>query len=673
MNRLSGEKSPYLRHSAHQKIEWYPWSDVPFEKAKKEDKPVFLSTGATWCHWCHVMAKECFENEEVAGLLNEYFINIKLDRDERPDIDRRYQQAVTAMGSGGGWPLSVFLTPDRKPFFGGTYFPPEDILDRPGFKRVLRAVVDFYKEKRDKISQYSEELMNSLKQRPLTSGEIKESMINEAAANILSSFDPQHGGFGSAPKFPMSGTLEFLINRYFFTRNESLGYAVKKTLEAMAKGGFRDQIGGGFHRYSTDEAWIVPHFEKMADDNAWLLRNYIDAYFLFGDNYFKEVAEGIIHFLRDVLSNPEGGFYASQDADVTPDDEGGYFTWKDEDFRRVLNDDVYKVLSLHFLHERGSMHHDESKKVLFVVREAREIADTLKRDIHKVQESIISGKDKLLKERNSRKVPFVDDTLYTSLNGMLITAFLRAYRVLKEGYLKDFSIKSLQRIMKRNVIKNELFHAEGIKALLDDYIYFVEALIASYEVTGDSSYLQIADEHMELCIKKFWDSEGSGFFDTEEEIVGLRLKAVEDIPHPSANSLGIILLLKLYYMTDKSKYQECAEKALKTFSLRAQTMGIHSGYYFCALDAYFQMIKLTVEASPESELTDSALSFLIPYMNIVYGEDKGYIIPCLKNVCYEPIGRVETLKNFFMKRIASAFPAAAAGLASEYDKNNSLR
>ena len=552
MNRLSGEKSPYLRHSAHQKIEWYTWSDEVFERAKKEDKPIFLSTGAIWCHWCHVMAKECFENEEIVEFLNEHFINIKLDRDERPDIDRRYQQAVGAMGFGGGWPLSVFLTPDRKPFFGGTYFPPEDILDRPGFKRVLRAVVDFYKEKRDEISQYSEELMNSLKPKSLLSGEIKESMINEAAANILPIFDPQHGGFGSAPKFPMSGTLEFLINRYFFTRNESLGYAVKKTLEAMAKGGFHDQIGGGFHRYSTDEAWIVPHFEKMADDNAWLLRNYIDAYFLFGDNYFKEVAEGIIHFLRDVLSDPEGGFYASQDADVTPDDEGGYFTWKDEDFRRVLNDEEYKVLSLHFLHERGSMHHHESKKVLFVVREAKEIADMLTRDIHKVQESIISGKDKLLKERNSRKAPFVDDTLYTSLNGMLITAFLKAYRVLKEGYLKDFSLKSLQRIMKRNVIKNELFHTEGIKALLDDYIYFVEALIASYEVTGDSSYLQIADEHMELCIKKFWDSEGGGFFDTEEEIVGLRLKAIEDIPHPSANSLGIILLLKLYYMTDKS-------------------------------------------------------------------------------------------------------------------------
>ncbi len=653
MNRLSREKSPYLRHSSHQKIDWYPWSDEAFERAEKENKPIFLSTGAVWCHWCHVMAKECFENEEIAGLLNDNFINIKLDRDERPDIDRRYQQAIATMGFGGGWPLSVFLTPDRKPFFGGTYFPPEDILDRPGFKRVLRAVVDYYKAKRDEISQYSEELMNSLKSKPLPSGEIKESMINEATANILSTFDPQYSGFGSAPKFSMSGALELLINRYFFTRNESLGYAVKKTLESMAKGGFHDQIGGGFHRYSTDDAWILPHFEKMADDNAWLLRNYIDAYFLFGDEHFKEVAEGIIRFIRNVLSDPEGGFYANQDANVTPDDEGGYFTWRDEDFRRVLNDEEYKVLSLHFLHEWGSMHHDKSKKVFFVALEAKEIADMLKKDMNSVQETIISGKEKLLKERNNRKAPFVDDTLYTSLNGMLITAYLKAYRVLKESYLKDFSLKSLQRIMKSNVRNDELFHTEGVKALLDDYIYFIEALIASYEVTGDPSYLQIADKHMELCIKKFWDYERGGFFDTEEEIVGLRLKGIEDVPHPSANSLGIIFLLKLYYMTDKSKYQEYAKKALETFSLRAKDIGIHSGYYFCAMDAYFHMLKLTIEASPESELTDSAISFLIPYMSIVYGEDKGRIVPCFKNVCYEPIDKVDVLKEFLMNKYSA--------------------
>jgi uncharacterized protein YyaL (SSP411 family) len=243
MNRLSKEKSPYLKHSANQKIDWYPWSDEAFNSAREEDKPVFLSSGAIWCHWCHVMAKECFENEEIVKLLNENFINIKLDRDERPDIDRRYQQAVSAMGSGSGWPLSVFLTPDRNPFWGGTYFPLEDGLGRPGFKKVLRTVADFYKSKRKEIAEYTRRLIDSFKPKPLSYGEINESLLTDAIANILSQFDPQNGGFGKAPKFPMPGAIEFLINRFFLTKKESIGFAVKKTLESMARGGFHDQIG----------------------------------------------------------------------------------------------------------------------------------------------------------------------------------------------------------------------------------------------------------------------------------------------------------------------------------------------------------------------------------------------------------------------------------------------
>jgi uncharacterized protein YyaL (SSP411 family) len=595
------------------------------------------------------MAKECFENEEIVKFLNEHFINIKLDRDERPDIDRRYQLTVSAMGFGGGWPLSVFLTADKKPFFGGTYFPLEDISDRPGFKKVLKVVFEFYKSRKEEISQYSDKLIASLKPTPSQRGEIKEALINEAAEDILSSLDLQHGGFGPAPKFPMSGALEFLINRCFFTGNASVGNGLKKTLDAMAKGGFHDQLGGGFHRYSTDEAWIVPHFEKMADDNAWLLRNYIDVYVLTGDTYCKKVAEGIIRFIRDVLSNPEGGFYTSQDADVTPDDEGGYFTWRDEDFRRILNNEEYQILSLHFLHERGSMHHDHSKKVLFIVKEAKEIADMLNIDMHRVQKIIISGKGKLLKERDKRQVPFIDTTLYTSLNGMLITAYLKAYRILKERYLKEFSLKSLEKIMEMNLIHDELFHTQGVKALLDDYIYFIDAVIAAYEVTGNPSYLQIADKQMALCMEKFWDGEG-GFFDAEQEVVGLKLKGVEDVPHPSANSLAIILLLKLHHMTGKNSYLQYAERDLQSFSLKAQEMGIHAGYYFCALDAYFHMLQVTIEALPESEMAESALSFSVPYMSIAYGEDRGRIVPCVKNVCYEPLKSSDVLRDFLMNK-----------------------
>lgn len=646
MNRLSTEKSPYLRHSAHQKIDWHPWSDEAFEAAKKEDKPVFLSSGAVWCHWCHVMASECFEDEEIVNLLNENFICIKLDRDERPDIDRRYQQAVQAMGSGGGWPLSVFLTPDKRPFFGGTYFPPDDSLGRPGFKKVLRAVADLYKSERDEITEYSRRLINSLKSKAGKGEEIRKLSADKAVTNILSHFDPQNGGFGSSPKFPMPGAIEFLINRYFFTRGKSIGFAVKKTLESMANGGFYDQIGGGFHRYSVDEAWVIPHFEKMADDNSWHLKNYIDAYSIFGYEYFREIASGIIHFIKNVLSDPEGGFYASQDADVAPDDEGGYFTWTDKEFRNALNGEEYEVLSLHLLSDRGSMHHDKSKKVLFVSTDAAEIAKKIGKDYEDVYRIIQTGKEKLLDYRNIKKPPFIDKTLYTSHNGMLISAYLDAYKALRDKSLKDFALKSLSRIVKSHLINNELFHTEGVKALLDDYIYIIEALIASYEATGTSSFLSRADNLMESCINKFWDTDEGGFFDTESEIIEIRLKSIEDIPHPSANSLGIILLLKLHLMTEKEAYEHYAETSLKAFSLKSKNMDSHSGYYFCAVDAYFHMMKLAIQVSPKNDLAEAALSMFRPYVSTVYGEDKGYVIPCVKDVCYEPISDPGSLKDF---------------------------
>ncbi len=649
MNRLSKEKAAYLKHSAYQKIDWYPWSEEAFERAKREDKPVFLSSGAIWCHWCHVMAKECFEDEEVVRLLNEHCINIKLDRDERPEIDRIYQQAVAAMGSGGGWPLSVFLTPDKKPFFGGTYFPPEDSYGRPGFKKVVRMVGDFYREKKEEISGYVEKLMGFLKPEPTVPGSIKKTMVSDAAAAVLSEFDPQNGGFGKAPKFPMAGAMEFLVNQCFMGRKESIVFTVEKTLEAMAKGGFHDQLGGGFHRYSVDEAWIVPHFEKMADDNAWLLRNYVDAYHLFGDEYFRRVAEGIITFTREVLSDPEGGFYASQDADVTPDDEGGYFTWTDGEFRNVLNDEEYKILSLHLLHERGSMHHDRAKKVLFVATEAQEIAEKFGREVETVAEIIGRGKKKLLGEREKRETPFVDTTFYTSLNGMLVSAYLKAYRALGDSSVKDFALKTLERITKLHSVNNGLLHTEGVTALLDDYVHLIDAFIAAYEVTGNSAYRDRASGYMNQCIEKFWDSEDGGFFDTEEEVVGVRLKRIEDIPHPSANSVAIIALLKLFFIADKEIYFHYAETALKAFSSGAKGMGIHSGYYYCAVDAFYHMIKLNLETSPSGDLAAIARVIFHPYISMAYGEDKGCVTPCKRGSCFDPICTPEGLRDFLKK------------------------
>ncbi len=451
MNHLANERSPYLRHAADQPVDWRPWSDEAFDLARQEDKPVFLSTGAVWCHWCHVMAKESFQDEEVARLMNEFFVCVKLDRDERPDIDRRFQLAVAAMGSGSGWPLSVFLTPDRKPFFGGTYFPPEDLHGRPGFKSVLRSVSGFYRSRRGEVEDFADRLREALKPDRFQSGGLQKQALTDAVATILTQYDPKNGGFGASPKFPMPGALEFLIRRHPLTQDGPfVELAIRKTLESMARGGFHDQLGGGFHRYSVDEAWTIPHFEKMADDNAWLLRNYVDAYALFKDERFKAVAQGIIRFSRDVLSDPAGGFFASQDADVTPDDEGGYFTWTDDEFREALTAEEYAVLSRHLLDPRGAMHHDPSHQVLFTAREPREVAQELALPLDSVERIISDGKEKLLRARNERPAPFIDRTLYTSLNGMFIASFLRAHRALKDPWLLEFSVASLNRILREH-------------------------------------------------------------------------------------------------------------------------------------------------------------------------------------------------------------------------------
>jgi uncharacterized protein YyaL (SSP411 family) len=636
-NHLFNERSPYLRHAANQPVDWRPWSDEAFDLALQEDKPVFLSTGAVWCHWCHVMAKETFQDEEVARILNELFVCIKLDRDERPDIDQRFQQAVAAMGSGSGWPLSVFLTPDRKPFFGGTYFPPDDRHGRPGFRSVLRSVSGFYRSQRGAVEEFAGRLREALVPEEVLPGELRKQSLADAVTAVLTQYDPEHGGFGASPKFPMPGALEFLIHRQPLLQDDlSVEAAVRKTLASMARGGFHDQLGGGFHRYSVDEAWIVPHFEKMADDNAWLLRNYIDAYALLGDEGFREVAEGIIRFSREVLSDPAGGFFASQDADVTPDDEGGYFTWTDDEFHAVLTVEEHAVLSRYLLDPRGGMHHDPSRHVLFVAREPREIARELAMSVDAVGEIIARGKEKLLFARNGRPAPFIDGTLYTSLNGMFIVSCLRAGRVLPDPWLREFSLKSLDRIVREHYQGTQLLHTAGIAGLLDDHVHLIEALIEAYTTTGMAPYLAQARELMELTLATFEDHDG-GFFDTGQEVLGTRLKRIDDIPHPSANSTAIMLLLKLHILTGEDRYQAAAGKALSLFAPAAAEIGIHAGAYYSGLDAWFHLLTLTVEALPESALGRAARAFGGAHTVIRYQGDQGRVIPCAGTLCGEPI------------------------------------
>ena len=650
MNKLEHEKSAYLRHAARQKIDWYPWTEEAFNRARAEDKPVFLSTGAVWCHWCHVMAKESFEDDETAKLMNELFVNVKLDRDERPDIDRRYQQAVAAMGGGGGWPLSVFLTPDKKPFFGGTYFPPRDLQGRPSFKNVLNAVSNFYKTEKVEVQSHAARLMEALKPEPISPGTLMPSSLENAEKSILAFFDNENGGFGSAPKFPAPGALEFLLRRSVTNQNPLAGHAARLTLDAMARGGFYDQLGGGFHRYSTDEAWLVPHFEKMVDDNAGLLKNYINGYARFGDERFREITQGIITYTREVLSGSRGGFYASQDADVTPDDEGGYFTWTHDEFRNVLTAEEYTVLSAHLFDERGTMHHNPEKKVLSLSHRVEDIAKTQGGTADRINRIVLRGKKKLLEARGKRQAPFIDKALYTSLNGMMIASYFHAFAVLGDDHLKDFGVKSLELILQERFIQGKLFHTKDVPAVLDDYIFFIDALISGYEATADHRYLTLADDLMKTCIEKFYDKAEEGFFDTEGDVLGIRMKRIEDIPHPSANAVGVMLLLKLWLMRGKEAYQRAAEQTLRLFAGPASEMGVHAGAYYCALDAWFHMIKLTIEAAPDSALARSARSLsATAHVTIIYGDDHGRIIPCKQDRCLDPVSDPARLKDVCSK------------------------
>jgi uncharacterized protein YyaL (SSP411 family) len=636
MSRLANERSPYLQHAAHQKIDWYPWGDEAFERASRESKPVFLSSGGVWCHWCHVMAKECFEDDEVALFLNSLYIAVKLDRDERPDVDRRYQQAVAAMGGGSGWPLSVFLTPDRRPFYGGTYFPLEDRHGRPGFKKVLLAVNEFYNQQRGEAVQYAERVMAALEPEPLEAGDLSPAALNEAEQAIMAHYDPQNGGFGDAPKFPLPGALAFLLHRAAAKQDPVLLSAVRTTLDGMARGGIHDQLAGGFHRYSTDEAWLVPHFEKMAEDNAWLLRNYLEAYAVLGDEHHRVSAQGIIAFTRSVLSDPAGGFFASQDADVTPDDEGGYFTWTDDQLRRALSGDEYPVLSLRFLDERGRLPHDPEKRVLCIARGLPEIASQTGLTETEVTAVIARGGEKLLAERGRREAPFVDRTLYTSLNGMYVTSFLLAFRVLGDSTLRDFALRSLDRILRERVIAGSVMHSDGVEALLDDQVYLVEALVAAYESTGDRAFLDRARQFMDGCIETFGDGDG-GFFDTGTAVLGARLKRIEDTPHPSANSVAAVLLIKLHHLTGGGHYRDAAERTLRAFASSAAAVGVHGGTYDCALDAWFNTLTLTVEAPPDSDLARAARKICGRPITIIYGSDRGRVLPCENGTCFEAV------------------------------------
>ena len=604
-NRLRNSASPYLRSAAHQPVDWHEWGEAAFAKARAESKPILLDIGAVWCHWCHVIDRESYENPEIAALINQSYIAVKVDRDERPDVDSRYQAAVSALSGQGGWPLTAFLTPDGKPFFGGTYFPPEDAMGRPGFKRILTAVADAFRSKRAEIDNSAAALESAVYQSesflnaraPFDSG-----IVQTMAQTIADKFDAHNGGFGHAPKFPHPAAMDLLLELGQSSRGAPLLEIANKTLTKMALGGVYDQLGGGFHRYSVDERWCVPHFEKMSYDNSELLKNYLHGFQVTNATrvrdggasdlapLFREKAEGIISWVFDTLSDRHrGGFYASQDADISLDDDGDYFTWTQQELRAALTPEEARVMELYYDVETvGEMHHNPAKNVLWVASNAAEIAREIGASESDGRLIIARAKSKLLAARSARQTPAVDRTIYVSWNAMFVSAFLEAARVLGRPDCNEFALKTIDLILAEAWDEAKGFRhrvgGEKIDGMLDDQIFMVTALLDAYESTLDSRYFLLAERAMLMTIQKFGDAERGGFFDRASDAapmggLDVRRKPFQDSPTPGANSAAVIALERLYALTGDAKYHDWARLTLEGFAGIAPQYGMFAATY----------------------------------------------------------------------------------------------
>ncbi len=595
-NRLKNSASPYLRSAAHQPIDWHEWSDAAFARAEAEDKPILLDIGAVWCHWCHVIDRESYENSEIAKIINEHFVAVKVDRDERPDVDARYQSAVSAISGQGGWPLTGFLLPNGKPFFGGTYFPPEDQMGRPGFRRLLLAVADSYRNKRAELVRAADHLADAVAQAEMFTGargEFDPGVVDAQTASVTKQFDIKNGGFGHAPKFPHSSAIDLILERYQQTKEKHLLAMAETTLEKMASGGVYDQLAGGFHRYSVDERWLVPHFEKMSYDNSELLKNYLHGWQVSQNPLLRETAEGIIGWVNDVLSDQTtGGFYASQDADYSLDDDGDYFTWTLEELRSALLPDEARVMELYYnVEAHGEMHHNPAKNVLWIAREPAAISQQLGFDETSVRLLIAKGRGKLLAARGPRPTPFVDKTMYVSWNAMFVSAYLEAAKVLDgstNARCRGFALKTLDRMLSEVWTPERGFgHRLGgpsLEGSLDDQVFGVLAVLDAYEATLEPRYFAAAQKTMDLAIARYADAEGGGFFDRPSDAapmggLDVRRKPFQDSPTPGANSIAAIALIRLHAFSGDERYYAFAQKTLEAFAGIAPQYGMFAATY----------------------------------------------------------------------------------------------
>lgn len=608
-NKLINEKSPYLLQHAHNPVEWLPWNEETFALAKKENKPIFLSVGYSACYWCHVMEREVFENEKIAKMMNDFFVNVKVDREERPDVDRVYMTALQAMTGSGGWPMSMFLTPDLKPFYGATYIPPKAKYGRAGFEDVIEQIHEVWTKKEAEVIESSKKITDNLKNAIESKisnengSELSKEILENAFSTIQKIYDEEYGGFGSGNKFPRPVVFNFLLDYYYHTKDFNSLDIVTFSLKKMYEGGMYDHLAGGFHRYSVDNIWRVPHFEKMLYDQAQLITTYVNAYLVTKNKFFLFVAEDTAHYVMDNLQNKDGGFFSAEDAEsaldnTKPDvkEEGAFYLWKKDEIENILGKDDAKVFNFYYgIEQHGNTINDPhevfgNKNVLFILNDIFDTAKQFEKTPEEIAKIIDDSRTKLLNERMKRPKPGLDDKVLTSWNGLMISALASIFKVTGNSEYLDAANKAVD-FINNNLYKNKILlhrYRDGdsrFEGTLEDHSYLIFGLLDLYEATFHTGHLKFALELNLQTINQFYDNDKAGFFDVGSEIkdVILRTKDLYDGAEPSGNSIQIMNLLRLGYMTDNNEFIKKAEDSLKLFSNDLGRLPFSSPQMLCAL------------------------------------------------------------------------------------------
>lgn len=614
VNRLSQETSPYLLQHQNNPVDWYPWGDEALEKSRHEQKPIFLSIGYSACHWCHVMEHESFENQDIADYLNDHFVCIKVDREERPDIDQIYMQAVQLMSGRGGWPMSVFLTPDQQPFFGGTYWPPTARMNMPGFDQVIRAVDDAWQNRREQAIEQAAELTERLQQgedKASTAETLDRSWLTQAVAELTRAFDFQHGGFGGAPKFPHSMDLQFLLRAWFQSRDNHLLEMVTLNLDRMAQGGIYDQLAGGFARYSVDARWLVPHFEKMLYDNALLVNAYLDAYCATGNQRFGQVASETLDYILTTMTDAEGGFQSTEDAD-SEGEEGKFYVWSHEEITEVLGSELAERFC--YVYDVTPAGNFEGQNILNLPKTLEQCCRARDWDLQQLREEMTAARDKLLLRRNERVRPGKDDKILVSWNGLMIDAMARAAAVLQQPRYLAAAEKAAEFIWQKLLTADgRLLHCwrngqAKLSAYLDDYANLINSFVTLYESSFQEDWLQRAQCLANVLLMHFHDKQDGGFFYTadDHETLISRHKDFHDSSVPSGNSMAATGLLRLGKLTANQQYLQAAEGTLQAAAPLMLRAPAAAGQMLIALDFWLAEVPeiVLVGDSGEEEMVE---------------------------------------------------------------------